>query len=200
MAKGSNTAAPAPIDPAVRAREFEKLSELLHRHPLNQAHLDEWIRAAGDRHHVLQDMFFGTIRWPKSIGRSSTGTLASGFSLKLRNHFNVYYVGAGGEVIDKDGYMDMPDPNSWDVIDDADHYKVVYGGWYARYNLYVDRNELRVEIHGAWTTSPRLTHRFLLPNPPGFIFGSFDGRPIALDEITVEQHLFRSEPVWSIKM
>ena len=56
-------------------------------------------------------------------------------------------------------------------------------------------------INGAWTTpSPRLTHRFLLPKPPGFIFGSFDGRPIALDEITIEQHLFRSEPIWAIGM
>jgi hypothetical protein len=201
MAKGSNAVPPAPVDPAVRAREFKNLAELVRKHPLNQSHLDEWIRASADRHYVFQDMFFGSIRWSKSVGRSSTGTLASGFSLKLRNHFNVYYVGAGGEVIDKDGYMNMPDPDAWDVTDDADHYKVVYGGWYARYNLYVDRNELTVAINGAWTTpSPRLTHRFLLPKPPGFIFGSFDGRPIALDEITIEQHLFQSEPVWSVKM
>lgn len=193
---------PAPIDPAVRAREFERLAEMLHKHPLTQSHLNEWIRLSPDRHYVLQDMFFGSIRWPRSIGRSSTGTLASGFGFKLRNHFNVYYVGAGGEVIDKDGYMNMPDPFASDVTDDADHYKIVYSGWYARYNLYVDRNELSVEINGPWTTpSPRLTHRFLLLKPPGFIFGSFDGRPIVLDEITIEQHLFRaSEPSWAIKM
>ena len=63
------------------------------------------------------------------------GYLGDGFSLKLRNYFNVYYIGAGGEVIDKDGYMDMPDPDAWDATDDADYHKVVYGGWYARYNL-----------------------------------------------------------------
>src|SRR4029077_13176521 len=98
MATRSGAVLPAPIDPAVRAREFKGLAEMLHKHPLNQPRLDEWVDVSTDRHYVLQDMFFGSIRWPKSIGRSSTGTLANGFSFKLRNHFNVYYVGAGGEV------------------------------------------------------------------------------------------------------
>jgi hypothetical protein len=201
MATRTGPVLPTPIDPAVRAREFKDLAEMLHKHPLDQPRLDAWVGVSTDRHYVLQDMFFGSIRWPKSIGRSSTGTLASGFSLKLRNHFNVYYVGAGGEVIDKDGYMDMPDPTTADVTDDAEHYKVVYSGWYAPYSLYIDRNELHVAINGAWTTpSPRVSHRFLLPKPTGFIFGSFDGHPIVLDEITVEEHLLRSESAWSIKM
>jgi hypothetical protein len=90
----------------VRAREFKNLAEMLYKHPLDQPRLDELVQVSTDRHYVLQDMFFRSIRWPKSIGRSSTGTSASGFSFKLRNHCNVYYVGAGGEVIDKDGYMD----------------------------------------------------------------------------------------------
>jgi hypothetical protein len=69
------------------------------------------------------------------------------------------------------------------------------------YSLYIDRNELHVAINGAWTTpSPHARPRFLLPKPTGFIFGSFDGHPIILDEITVEQHLLRSESAWSIKM
>jgi len=160
--------------------------------------MDDWIRVSADRKQVFRCMFFGTIRWPKTIGRSSLPLLNSGFTLKLRNHFTLYTVGAGGEIIENDGYMDMPEPNLWDAPDDAEHYLVRYAGYYAKYSEIIDRNELSVTISGAWTSELHLTNRFLLLKPLGYVFGSFDCQVIVLDPITVERHLIQPVPVWSV--
>ena len=139
MARTHDTIAfPDPINPAVRKREFESIAKLL-EHPLTQPRMDDWVRAAGDRHRVAENMFFGRIRWPKSIGCFSGGSLAGGFTFKLQNHFTIHYVGAGGEDVVNDGHMDMPPPTAFDLPDDDQHYNVAYGGYYAIYNLYIDQ-------------------------------------------------------------
>lgn len=70
--------------------------------------------------------------------------------MTLKNHFTVYAVGAGDEIIKKGGWMNMSSPNVWDAADDETHYRVNYFGYYARYNLTVDLNELTFEIVGSW--------------------------------------------------
>jgi len=192
---------PLPIlDNAVVTRELKSVRKLLDHPGPTQLAFDKWLTESPERGGVLHDTFWGSIRWPRSLGRSSAKTLSEGFSMTLRNHFTTHVSGAGGVDIVKDGWMEMPAPNMWDVADDSEHYRINYSGSYARYNLYVDRNELKVTIAGSWTNPSKFGPRFLLPNPLGYWFGSFDGHPIVLDEITVESHLLRPVPVWSVRI
>lgn len=188
------------MDNAVVTREIKDLTKLLERPGPTQGFLDKWLIESPERSGVFHDTFWGSIRWPKSLGRSSPATLAEGFSMTLRNHFTIHIVGAGGSDIAKEGWMDMPAPYAWDVADDSEHYRVNYSGYYSRYNAFVDRNELRLTIAGSWTNPSKVGPRFLLTNPLGYVFGSFDGHPIVLDEITVESHLLQPVPVWSVRL
>src|SRR5215469_13728432 len=135
----------------VVTRELKSLSKVLDHPAPTQVALDKWLTESPERGGVFHDTFWGSIRWPRSVGRSSAKTLAEGFSMTLRNHFTTHTVGAGGVDIVKEGWRKMPAPNMWDVADDSEHYRINYSGYYTRYNLYVDRNELKVAIAGSWT-------------------------------------------------
>jgi hypothetical protein len=185
------------IDAEFRSRELADLIKVLGK-PFNQSTIDKWLGKSSERLGILQDTFWGRIRWPKSLGRSP-GNLSDGFTLTLKNHFSLYYAGPGGEIIEKSGWINMAPPNMWDAPDDETHYRVNYFGHYARYNLTVNANELNVEIVGSWDNPTKL-RRYLLPSPLGFVFGSFDGHPIVLDEITVEQHYLTPKSPWAVKI
>ena len=200
MKEASRNKLPPILDNTVVTRELQNIRKVLDSPGPTQVALDKWLTESPERDGVFHDTFWGSIRWPKSLGRSSAKALADGFSMTLRNHFTIHEVGAGGADIVKDGWMEMAAPNMWDVADDSEHYRVNYSGYYARYNLYVDLNELKVTIAGSWTNPSKFGARFLLPNPLGYVFGSFDGHPIVLDEITVESHLIQPVPVWSVRL
>jgi hypothetical protein len=161
--------------------------------------MDEWIAASPDRYKVFRDAFWGNIRWPKSIGRSEGASLADGFSFTFEDHFIDGKATPGGSGEKEEGVHALPTPRLWDADDDADHYRVVYFGYYTEYNAHVDSNHLKVTIAGAWTNPARVP-RFLLPNPLGYSFGSFDGSPIVLDDMTVDQHVLIPVPRWSVKL
>jgi hypothetical protein len=165
--------------------------------PFNQAAFDKWLARSMERSKLLQEAFFGTIRWPKSVGRAP-GSLASGFVLTLRNHFKIPKTGAGGQDMSEEGYATMPPPTVWEAPDDDAHYRVNYFGYYAKYG-YVDRNELHIQIVGSWD-NPTKFARYLLPDPFGWGFGSFDGLPIILPETTVDQHFLTAKAPWVVKM
>jgi hypothetical protein len=187
---------PSPITPDVRAREMADLVGVL-ASPFTQDSLDSWVAVSPHRPLVLRDTFFGRIRWPKSLGRPIAAQLSDGFLFRLRNYFVLYYVGIGGEVIEKRGFMDMPAPVANDVPDDTEHYKVVFSGYYAKLSTYVERNELMVTIVGAWSNPENLAGRYLTVDPLGYDFGAFDGSPIVLDEMTVIQHWTPNQPRFS---
>ena len=191
-----NPKQPFPLGNKVIAAQITSLHKVL-ASPFTPGSIESWIKASAARQGIFHDTFFGCIRWPKSIGRSTGKSLADGFSLTLRNHFSIYEAGPDGEIIEKDGWINMPAPSMSDAADDDQHYRVNFSGNYAQYNLYTNQNELSVSIIGPWTNT--FAGCFLLPNPLGYIFGSFDGRVIVLDPITVEQHLKQVVPVWSIR-
>jgi hypothetical protein len=126
--------------------------------------------------------------------------LADGFAFSLQDHFASYGFGSDGRpVTTGEGLHDLPPPSAWETDDDADHYRVVYFGYYNEYNAHVDRNELKVTIAGTWT-NPTTLPRYLLPNPLGYTFGSFDGSPIVLDDITIDEHVLEPVPRWVVKL
>lgn len=67
-----------PIDQKIRDSELVNLKELLAK-PFNQTTIDKWLGKSPERLKILQDSFWGTIRWPKSLGRPS-GNLSDGFA------------------------------------------------------------------------------------------------------------------------
>jgi len=174
--------------------DVEKFTEK----PFNRAAFDKWVAHSTERSRLLRNAFLGFIRWPKSVGRAP-GSLASGFSLTLKNHFKTWKQGLGGEDLSEEGDMNMPPPGVWDAADDDKHYRVNYFGYYATVNLNVLYNELNVKIVGSWD-NPSKFARFLLPSPLGFHFGSPDGLPILMDEITVDQHFLTAGAPWVVKM
>lgn len=190
---------PTIIDSTVMIRELKSLRKLLD-HPFTQATMDEWLDASVDRRSIFQDTFWGSIRWPKSLGRSTAKTLSEGFSFTLRAHHVTWVVGPGGELIPTAWWADMPPPNSWDAPDDADHYRVNYSGYYFPLSVYTNKNGVKVTIAGSWTSPSEFGPRILLPDPSGYMLGSYDGSPIFLGDTTVESHLLQPVPVWSIKL
>jgi hypothetical protein len=187
---------PDHIDGMLIARELADLKGRLTKQPFTHATLDKWLKEAPDRAKFFQNTFWGSIRWPKTLGRMP-GRLSNGFSLKLQNEFDIKSVGAGGEIIDKTGWIDMPSPSMWDADDDETHYRVDYFGSCAKKTLTTVTNRLEIKIVGTWD-NPGKFARFLLPNPLGYSFGNFDGRPIVLAEATVEQHLLTPKQPWKL--
>lgn len=190
--------APAVLDPDVRQRELASLAGTF-AHPFTQASIDRWAAVSAERNNVLKDCFWGTIRWPRSLGRPASANLADGFSLRLQFQYADYVAGQSGDEPKDQGWRDLPTPTMWEAEDDQDHYRLIYAGFYIPYNLHVDKNKLDVTIVGKWV-NPYVLPRYLLPNPLGHVFSSLDGHPIVLDEITVEQHLLGNAARWAVKI
>src|SRR5262252_5214925 len=176
------------IDPAVRLKEARALQRDVLSHAFTQASLDRWMAAAADRLKLFEEMFWGTIRWPRTLGRSAGAALADGFTLSLQYQSLSAVAVGGGAVEVETAWHDLPAPTKWDADDDADHYRVNYAGFYRRTTLNVTGNKLSVAIAGRWI------------NPLGFGFGRLDGRPIVLPEITVVYHILQPISPWMVKL
>ena len=85
--------------------------------------LNEWVGVAAERESILQDMVFGTIRWPKSLGRSLGSTLASGFSVE-HWYLLMNWEDLGGTFVDISKWIRLPDAFAWDMDDDDDNWQV----------------------------------------------------------------------------
>jgi hypothetical protein len=58
-----------------------------------------------------------------------------------------------------------------------------------KFSAKVLANLLRIQIVGKWTHHITIAGPgYLLPDPLGFTFGSFDGKAIVLDEVTLTYH------------
>ena len=90
-----------------------------------------------ERDGVFHDTFWGSIRWPKSLGRSSAKALADGFSMTLRNHFTIHEVGAGGADIGEDGRRASIDGDRFQRK--VRHYNPVFGRDWKRLPLLNNR-------------------------------------------------------------
>jgi len=197
MANSTGQRSPTPA--TVAAGDLQSLETLL-SHRLTDAALQDWLSAARSGFQALQDMFFGAISWPKSYGRSGSGTLASGFSIIGQFHA-IDPVDEGGGINPSDTWRPLDPVTLWDAPDDDTHHHVNYYGFYRRFNAYVLANKIDVKLTGRWTHPLQLVGPgYLLPNPLGFVFGRFDGRPIFLDEIVLDFHPILASGVVSQKV
>jgi hypothetical protein len=202
MVKAANTQSgrTATADPASHLDQLESLQKTVMR-PINRTVLDGWLNGSSERLNFLRDSVWGSIRWSRSIGRSTGATLAAGFSLRLQS-YNVAYVGTSDGPVQQTTWVDLPSPSLWDAASDDDAtYVVNYFGYYAQNNGLVFGNVLSFFLVGGWThpleSSPI---GYLLPHPLGYSFGSYDGQPIVLDEATVVKHSFLALEAWSVRL
>jgi hypothetical protein len=186
--------APLP-DHVISSRDLHGLRDELSGR-FSQARLDVWLSVSAGRFRALEQTYFGMIRWPKSLGRTVAGTLASGFAISGQYHLiNPVTDGA----IDLNGHWaDLPPATSWDAADDDQHYRVNYFGNYMKFSAKVLANLLKIQIVGQWTHHITVAGPgYLLPDPLGFTFGSFDGKAIVLDEVTLRFNPIDAGASWS---
>jgi hypothetical protein len=183
---------PSPfVDPKTKTKELRNLGHVL-KHPFTQSTINNWVGASGDRQKVAEDMYYGTIRWPKSVGRSTGPTLSQGFNVVcVAQQVISSHIAGGADKVDTLTITLAP-PLVWDVADDDEHFRVNYAGYGLRSHDIGDYNNLQVYIAGVWTRQVRVTGRFLLPDPPGYYFRD-NGVPVVLPEITVREHRFHPD-------
>ncbi len=90
--------------------------------------LDRWIGHSNARMSMLAGTFWGRIRWPKSIGKPSTPTLAEGFTIEHKYLFQTW-LPTGGGLSEVDNWLASPEPFKWDASEEPDHFGV---GYFAR--------------------------------------------------------------------
>jgi hypothetical protein len=110
------------FDKEALRRHGESLSELVN--DLHDDALHDWVSDDPDRESVLSGTVWGTVRWSKGLGRPDGPTLAGGFSIKHSHWFETFVVLAGGVILEKQGWLSVEDVSSWDLPEEADHYRV----------------------------------------------------------------------------
>jgi hypothetical protein len=119
---------PCDTDPDQDAHEGElkSLQELLVQ-PVTLPRLEDWIsHAIDDRTKFMEDTVWGTIRWPKSVGRSLGPTLASGFLVQHSFLEMNWAVRADGTPQNLSKWVLSSEPSLWDMPGDDEHYQVCY--------------------------------------------------------------------------
>jgi hypothetical protein len=186
------------LDPRVRDEQIGALAADLAR-PFTADSIKSWLQVSKARERFFKDFYWCSLRWPRSIGRSAGASLVDGFSISAQFRAYDYSSAGGGSYPREESWRDLPAPLRWEADDDAEHYRVNLAGTYVEFGAHVDANRIGVQISGTWT-NPTHIARFLLPNPLGHYFGSFDGAPIVLDTIDIEQHLIKPVHPWSVRM
>jgi hypothetical protein len=168
----------------LRARELLEFSNLL-RSPVSKPQLRKWISVSPLRTQMFADWVWGSIRWPKSLGRPAGNTLAGGFVIKHEWYFEIFVIGRRGEVIEKNGWMEGDAPSVWDAPEQPDHWQVYYFFKAGKDN----RLEVSFSNQGWVDSSPLALASFRGLNPKGFEFPS-DGGFTVLPPIAVERRHF----------
>jgi hypothetical protein len=110
------------FDSEALRRHGESLSELAY--DLHDDALHDWVGDDPERETVLSGTVWGTIRWSKPLGRPDGPSLAGGFSIKHFHWFETFVVLAGGAILEHHAWLSVADVSSWDLPEEADHYRV----------------------------------------------------------------------------
>lgn len=163
-----------------RAPDLARFSQKLNG-KYSEARLRAWVNASAARRDSFEGLTFGTIRWPKSIGRPDSGPLAEGFVIDRLFYYDFWYIGLNGEIIEKDGWIRGTPPTVWDGKDDADHFRVNF-----LFNA-GSRNRVEVSFSKAGWQRPgkNVLQGYRWMHPRGFEFESDRGLtflpPIQID-------------------
>jgi hypothetical protein len=171
----------------LREQAFQSLADVL-RGPLTVERLRAWSHEDEERRMSLLDgRIFGSIRWPKQVGRSLGGTLASGFDIRHDYHELNWELRPGGQPVETSRWRAGAPPSVWDLPDDAEHYQVGFACWGVK--PWENRVEVRLSDTQPWDTrfelEARRSYRLVVPAVQVLIMG---GAPYGiLDPMTVEE-------------
>jgi hypothetical protein len=171
----------------LRDQAFQSLADVL-RDPPTVERLRTWTHEDDARRtSLLNGRIFGTIRWPKSVGRSLGATLSSGFEIRHDYHELDWELGPGGQPVETSRWRTGAPPSLWDLPDDAETYQVGFACWGVK--PWENRVEVRLADDQPWDTrfelEARRSYRLVVPSVQVLVMG---GAPFGvLDPVTVEE-------------
>jgi hypothetical protein len=171
----------------LRDQALQSLADVL-RGPLTVERLREWSHEDDERRTSLLDgRIFGSIRWPKSVGRSLGPTLASGFEIRHDYHELNWELGPGGQPVETSRWRNGASPSLWDLPDEVEHYQVGFACWGVR--PWENRVEVRLADAQPWDTrfelEARRSYRLVMPAVQVVVMGG--AKYGILDPVTVEE-------------
>jgi hypothetical protein len=112
------------LDPAQVERELASFQSVLDL-PIVEERLDGWLEDSAIRKMMFANTVWGTIRWPKSLGRPLSHTLASAFVIDHVHWDSIPEFYDGGIK-----YIQLlaphPEPSKWDGPDDENFHRVSF--------------------------------------------------------------------------
>ena len=150
--------------------------------------LETWASRTAVRRSLFDDMAIGRIRWPRSLGRPATATLAEGFVVRSKFWVDIWHIdGNGSVVVDLEGWTPGAAVDLVDITSEPDHFSVRYMYGTAKQN----DNRLDVSLANVPWSRPgrfRLPQRHYLSSN-GFEFFS-GGTLVSLPTIEVSDQPF----------
>jgi hypothetical protein len=118
----------------VRARELASLEVELAK-PITADLFTRWAGGSVERISLLAYSVWGSIRWPRSLGKPYAPSLAGGFLIEHQYYKEDWRAIGGGKVVDWGLWLPLEEPSKWDGQEDSDHYVVNFmtraPGYYA---------------------------------------------------------------------
>ena len=150
--------------------------------------VEKWVGRTEVRRSLFDDMAFGRIRWPRSLGRPDTPNLSDGFVVRAKFWADIWHIdGNGSVVVDLEGWMPGLPVDLLDNLSEPDHYSVRYLFSAAK------QNDNRVEVSLAnvpWHRPARFQRpRHLYLSSHGFEFYS-GGTFVSLPTIEISDRPF----------
>jgi hypothetical protein len=183
----------------VSESDVEILRDLM-RAPLTTAGLREWELGSTARGKLLQNSIWGSIEWPKGLGRPATPSLAAAFVIQHTSYWQKWTAEPGGGFVQQDGWISHPTPITWDGPEDDTHYRVSFmSPWGVPYRVGEQGpNRIGVDFapYAPWPVNLRLAVGYKRIEPPSAYFEIFDfeQRWALLDPFEVIQVPWRLAP------
>lgn len=163
------------LSDAQRAQDLADFSDLLNEGH-SETRLRSWMTVSAARKAFFSGLTFGTIRWPKSIGRPSSSTLAEGFVVQHHSYFSFWYRDLNGQIVEVEGWLPGLTVTVWDGTDDADHYRVNYLFNAAQHKP--NRVAVKFSNIGWQRPGKSMLYGYRWMHPDGFEFHSNDGSTV----------------------
>jgi hypothetical protein len=127
------------FDPDLLVRELANLRVELTR-PITGKRLERWMAESAERKYFMLNSVWGTILWPKSIGRPLTPIMASAFDIEHSIFQTVGGDAPGAQIWD----IRLPRvaPSKWDGPDDKGYHRVYFSSDFSRGH----KSEIRVSF------------------------------------------------------
>ena len=177
---------PPPADVTTAALFKETIS--LHQeltNGLTGAGIDRWIGDSNARQMLLQNTVWGRIRWPKTLGRPLTASLADGFAVIHQYYYFTFTGGQDGSILPGTSWATGSVPMKWDAPEEPDDYVVGYFAYGVP--LWTNRIVVALVTGASWQYRPAIEPGYRHIEPPaGEQYFKAFGPRVTLDDFSVK--------------